>query len=176
MSRLNLCLAASLLTANLLGCHKATVCGSCNLPPTQRPSYLIEYTWGLISATSINSHSTGVLHNYKGAPADSLHFLWNLSPNVSISAVCSFIEDNGDSVIANILSLTAAGGVLHSDTSTIAFDTIITAAPWRPSYSDTLFISKVSPSMLVFQVGYVDSTGTGVEIDSFRNVGFFRPF
>jgi hypothetical protein len=167
--------ASVLLATGLSSCSKAKTCG-CKLPPTPNAIYLTEYTWGLISATSIHSLSSGTLHNYIGVPADSLHFIWGIGGNVNIDAVSSFIRGNGDSTISNILSITPAGGVPESDTSAIAFDTVITATPWRANYSDTLFISKISPSMLVFQVGYSDSTGTGVEIDSFRSVGFFRPF
>jgi hypothetical protein len=169
-------LAAACLALNLSSCHRSILCGSCQLPPEQRPSYLIEYTWGLISAASINSRSSGVLHGYQGLPVDSLHFLWNTNPDVDIYAVCSFIQNNGDSTISDIVSLTAAANVPHSDTATISYDTLITATPWRPGYSDTLLISKVSPTLLVFQVGYSDSLGAGVEVDSFRRVDLYRPF
>jgi hypothetical protein len=174
-NKLQYYLVIILLLHNLTSCNKQYG-GPNDTPKTQRPQYLIEYTWSLISATSIASLSTGALHNYKGLPGDSLHFLWGLNPNIDISATCSFIQENGDSVISNIDTLIAAGGVPHSDTSTIAYDTLVTAIPWRPNYSDTLFISKVSPRTLVFQVRYSDAGGSGVEIDSFRNVGFYTPF
>jgi hypothetical protein len=169
-------LTATLLALSLSSCHHGVLCSPCSLPPTQTATYLIEYTWGLTSATSIHSLSSGTLHDYRGMPRDSLHFLWGLDPNLSIDAVCSFILDNGDSTISNIVYIGAAAGVPNSDTSTFAFDTIVTATPWRPTYSDTLFITKISPTTLVFQVSYADSAGTGVEADSFRNVGFYRPF
>src|SRR5580698_6368955 len=162
-----------LFTLSWSGCNR-TLRDPYRPPP--RPSYLIEYTWGLISATSISSQSTGALHNYKGLSVDSLHFLWALNPNLNIYATCSFIQENGDSVVSKIDTLIAAGGVPYSDTSTIAYDTLVTAISWRPNYSDTLFISKVSPTTLVFQVRYSDAGGSGVEIDSFRNVGFYTPF
>jgi hypothetical protein len=145
-------------------------------PPESRAGDLIAYNWGLISATSINSLSSGAMRNYKGNPSDSLHFVWTLNGSLTLNAICSFIQGNGDSAITNIISYAAESGVNHADTGTIAYDTIITSTPWRPSYSDTLLISKTSSTMLVFQIGYSDSTGTGVEIDSFRNVGLYRPF
>lgn len=176
LTRLGVYFAAAALAANLSSCHRAMLCGNCSLPPTPTGYYLREYTWGLISATSIPSLSSGTLHNYKGVPADSLHFLWEPDANIFIDSICSFIQDGGDSTISSILSITPAGGVSESDTSAVAYDTIITATPWRVNYADTLFVSKISTTMLVFQVGYSDSTGTGVEIDSLRKVGFFSPF
>jgi hypothetical protein len=157
-----------------LSCNK-TLPDAPLLPPG-RSSNLIAYTWGLISALSIDSLSTGILHNYAGKSSDSVHFLWTLGGAVSVYAVCSFIQENGDSSIANIVSRGFASGVPFYDSSEIAYDTIITSTPWRTNYSDTLFISKVSQTRLVFQVGYSDSTGTGVEVDSFRNVGPYRPY
>lgn len=145
-------------------------------PPTGRVNNLIAYTWGLMSATSIDSLSSGALRNYNGNPSDSVHFLWTFYSNLNISGVCSFIQENKDSIIANIVSYKPASAFTYYDSATIAYDTIITSSPWRPSYSDTLLISKVSRTRLVFQVGYSDSTGTGVEIDSFRNVGHYNPF
>ena len=165
------------LLINLYSCHKA--CSGCGMdyPPPGRTDNLIAYTWGLTSAKSINSLSSGILHNYKGQPADSLHIEWGLSPNLLLSATCSFIQKaTGDSTVSPIVFFDYASGFKISDTSTIAYDTIITSAPWRPTYSDTLFITKVSPTQLVFKVGYNDAGGRGYEIDSFRNVGYYRPF
>jgi len=156
-------------------CNKHEVCG-CTPPSGHRPNELIAYTWRLVSATSINSLSYGTLHNYKGVSSDSLHFLWSLNPNFNIYATCSFVQQNGDSVVSSIVSLNPASGFSYSDTSTITYDTLITSTPWRPNYSDTLFITKVSPTLLVFKVGYTDAYGSGVEIDSFKNVGSYRPF
>jgi hypothetical protein len=146
------------------------------LLPPGRSSDLIAYTWGLISAVSIDSLSTGTLHNYMGKSSDSLHFLWALGNDVAVYGVCSFIQENGDSAIANIASRSFDSEVTFYDTADIAYDTIITSTPWRTNYSDTLLISKVSQTSLVFHVGYSDSTGVGVEVDSFRNVGPYRPF
>jgi hypothetical protein len=164
-----------IVSFNFLSCYKKINC-DCPLPVDQRSAYLIEFTWGLISANSIDSLSSGILRRYKGVRSDSLHFLWSLNTSLNISAFCSFIQGNGDSIIANINSINSAVGVKINDTSTIAYDTVITASPWRPNYSDTLFISKVSPTALVFRVSYADANGKGVEIDSFRNAGPFMPF
>jgi hypothetical protein len=176
MNKLRICYCLVIIPSlGFLSCYKKIPC-DCPLPVNSRGGDLIAFTWQLQFAMSIDSLSYGTLHRYNGRPSDSLHVLWTLNPNIDIYAVCSFIQNNGDSTIANIISISSAAGVPIYDTSTIAYDTIITTTPWRLNYSDTLLITKVSPTWLVFKVGYSDSAGSGVEIDSFRNVGLYRPF
>jgi hypothetical protein len=135
-------------------------------PPEPRTTYLLAITWGLITSSSIDSLSSGVLHNYRGQPGDSLNIGYSLYPGLKLSDInLSF-----DSVtyISAIDTITPCSGVLHSDTSQIAYDTLVTATPLKPGYSDTLYIEKLSPSSFVYRVRYSDSLGTGVEINSFK--------
>jgi hypothetical protein len=152
---------------------------SCNhkigdyMPVQARGSDLIEFTWGLTSATSILSQSTGALHNYKGLPGDSLHFLWSLNSNVNIYGIESFVTGTNPETDIHISALLTVSAY---DTSTLAYDTVFCSSPWKTNYSDTLFISKTSPTILVFKVAYSDVGGTGIEVDSFRKIGLYTPF
>jgi len=153
-----------LLLVLLVSCEKTT--GNHDAPPTPRTTYLLAITWVLTSSNSIDSLSYGILHKYKGNSADSLNIGYNLNPNLKISELITDI--NGANYISNIDTLLPCGGVKYSDTATIASDTLVTAAPWRPNYSDTLFITKLSPTAFIFRVRYADSGGIGVETDSFH--------
>ena len=148
----------------LVSCNKET--GNNDAPPTPRPTYLLAISWGLVSSTSIDSLSSGMLHNYLGNPEDSLNVNYDLNPNLKMAQLTSYID--GANYASDIDTLLPCSGVKYSDTATIAFDTLVTATPWRPNYSDTLFISKLSPTTFVFRVRYADASGFGVETDSFN--------
>lgn len=148
----------------IVSCNKET--GNHDAPPSPRTTYLLAITWGLTSSISIDSLSSGILHNYRGNSADSLNVGYDLNPNLKISQLTSYI--NGANNSSNIDTILPCADVKYSDTATIAFDTLVTATPWRTNYSDTLFITKLSPTAFVFRVRYADAGGSGVETDSFN--------
>jgi hypothetical protein len=148
----------------LNSCDKAVTGG--DAPPEPRPTYLLATTWGLVSSTSIDSLSSGVLHKYRGQPLDSFGVGYDLYPGLRLSQIKSSV--NGNTTFSAIDTILPCSGVPQYDTAQIAYDTLVTATPIQPGYSDTLFIEKLSPSLFVFRVRYTDSLGTGVEIDSFK--------
>ena len=163
-----LCLSV-IISAAFLSCGKKT--GGAP-SATSRDSYLSSNVWALKSATSIDSLSSGILHSYKGTPVDSLIFLWVINTTVDFYAINYNIA--GVNTEANIsYSMCDWFTTSHADT-TIAYDTVFSALPWKPNYSDTLFISKVSPTTLVLNVRYTDSTGIGMETDTFYRIRGMR--
>ena len=160
------CLVIIFFAINLSSCNKAT-----SAPvPTFRSDNLLGITWGLTSINSIPTISSGVQHNYHGAQGDSLFFLWRLDPNVDLYGVNSFI--GGINTIYTIGKLAKCSSVPSSDTGIIAYDTLILNSRWKPNYSDTLFISKISSNAFIFQVRYFEENASGVEIDSFYNLRY----
>ncbi len=162
-------LSISAITIILPSCKKNRVCG-CTVPlPTPRVFYLLDNKWRLSTATSIDSLSTGTLIKYTGTAADSIRFTGS-SLNSIVDTIINYIGDKNINAVSRIgYNIT----VSVADTTVIAADTFMLSKPWKNGYSDTLFITKTSPTQLVFKVRYSLPTGSGVEIDTFHTVRTF---
>ncbi len=155
----------------LPSCHKAIMRDE--NPPVPRRTFLIGNVWGAPTMNSISSLSTGTPVSYKGTAADSIIFNWTINPNVYIYGINSFIGGKNVQHNINRIGQCSFTTALGNDTTTIAFDTIMLGSPWKQGYSDTLFVTKTSPTQLVFTVRYSLPSGSGVEIDTFHTVRIF---
>ena len=151
---------------NLSSCYKVKPAPV----PTFRSDNLLAITWGLKSINSINSVSFGLPHTYHGNPSDSLIFLWRLNPNVDLYGINSFIGQTNTMYTIN--KFAKCTSVPPSDTGNIVYDTLILNTRWKTNYSDTLFITKISDNLFIFQVRYFEGNTSGVEIDSFYNLRY----
>ena len=161
------------LAISFIACKKSTVNNDSNnsdAPPGARINSLISVTWGIKSANSIDSLSIGTLNRYKGSPLDTLIFLWGLNPNKNIHGISSTIMSVNYQT--GVSKISPCSYVTNFDTTNIAYDTVICTGSYRPHYSDTLFISKISDNFLVFRIRYSFGNTSGVEMDSLYRVHF----
>jgi hypothetical protein len=140
-------------------CHKI------NSPPPPVPlsTILADGPWQLISSTNYNS--IGIIDSiYKGTPADSLLFLWKYDSNYNVkpSYIYSFIRGNNASYGYKILV----------DKKPDPFTPVVCSTVWKVSYSDTLMVKFCTEYLLIFQVGYSNISGSGIEIDSLKKIRF----
>lgn len=152
----------------LLSCGKHVSGGE--PPPGSRVSILIGSTWQIRSAASIDSLSVGAARRYLGVVGDTLSFLWDVGNTINVYGINASYKNATSRTSVRSIALYDPYRIPTGDTSSIAYDTILCGTQFRPFYSDTLFVTKVSPTTFVFRVRFSDNNGKGVEIDTLSNV------